>query len=245
MQSLNIGKFPPFTAFAILAANFLFSGCAFQPGSHTDSLLKPRTTRITWFGNQCFQITSSLGTSILINPYKPGSHSLNLPHPFKPDVLLITNENPQANNEDAVQNTPVVFRSSIALGRNNYAGITFVGIPSTAPDGSLNIIFSWMLDEIKFCFLGHLATLPAPTYLHQIGRCDALFLPTSTGLSRSDISSLINALKPRIIIPIGPRQTITKSTSFLPNPHHFSTPTLLINQHALPQHPVTIILPSK
>ena len=98
--------------FVILAATaamaFLFTGCF--GGEVAPAPVRPRLTRIETLGNQCFRITSSLGTSILTNPYAPKTGGRTLPSPLKADILLVTAERSDANNINALENQPALLR---------------------------------------------------------------------------------------------------------------------------------------
>jgi len=168
----------------------------------------PREVRIEWLGNQAFRISSSIGTSILTDPFADGMGGRSLPSPLKPDIVLISHERPEANNINAMDNQPVIFRGSVGTGVNNATGIRIRGIPTFRnPDvetvDRMNIVYSWQMDGIRFCFLGALENPLSSYQVSQLGTVDVLFLPVGGSLSESDRQTVVSQIRPRVIIPMG------------------------------------------
>ena len=90
---------PRLVFLAILLALAGCGGRAVQPAPE-------RMVRIDWIGNQCYRISSSLGTSILTNPFASGIGGRKLPSPLKADIVLVTSEKPEFNNINAIENQP-------------------------------------------------------------------------------------------------------------------------------------------
>ncbi len=156
----------------------LFAGCG---GREAAQQASAREVRVDRLGNQCFRITSSLGTSILTDPYASGTGGRTLPSPLKPDVVLVSHERADANNVDATDNQPTVFRGSMGIGVNNATGIAIRGIATQREPGQetvdgMNIVYSWSMDGMKFCFLGSLMNSLTPEQVSQLGAVDVLFL---------------------------------------------------------------------
>ncbi len=192
--------------FFLAAAAVFLAGCGGNEvaPSSTDQ----RETRVEWLGNQCFRITSSIGTSILTDPFSSGAGGRTLPSPLKPDIILISHESSDANNSDAADNQPTVFRGSIGIGANNATGIRIHGIPTfrdpdkETPDG-MNIVFVWQMDGMRFCFLGALLNQLSSAQVSQIGPVDVLFVPVGGSLSPSSRQTVLEQLRPRLVIPMG------------------------------------------
>lgn len=189
----------------LLAGTLLLAGCGgrgmAQPGA-------VRQARIDWLGNQCFRITSSLGTSLLTNPYSPGTGGRTLPSPLKPDIILISHERSDANNVDATDGQPTVFRGSMGIGVNNATGIGIRGVatfkdPDSESIDGMNILYAWSMDGMKFCFLGSLANPLTPSQLAQLGTVDVLFVPVGGPLSASARESVLLQIRPRVVVPMG------------------------------------------
>lgn len=161
--------------------------------------------RITWHGNQCFTFTSSIGTSLMTNPPTSG---VTLPQPMKPDIILVSQERADANNVNAADNTPMVFRGSVAGGLNNAAGIRIRGVatfrdPTLENVDGMNIVYAWTMDGIRFCMLGWLENALTPYQASQIGPVDVLIVPVGGSLSAKDREAVLAQLRPRIVIPAG------------------------------------------
>ncbi len=190
----------PIFALAALAGVFL-QGCG---GGSQEVVTQARPVRITWHGNQCFTFTSSIGTSILTNPFEGGG----LPSPLKPDILLISQERPEANNINAADNQPTIFRGSVAMGVNNASGIRIRGIatfpnPDRETVDGMNIVYTWTMDGIRFCHLGWLANPLTPYQLSQLGPVDVLIVPVGGPLSPEDRQTVLAQVRPRVVIPAG------------------------------------------
>lgn len=192
-----------FLAFAA-AGVFLFAGC----GGREVQQAAPREVRVDWLGNQAFRITSSIGTSILTNPYVAGTGGRTLPRELRPDIILISHERPDANNIDAADNQPTVFRGSMAMGINNANGMAIRGVatfrdPDRESAEGMNIVYSWAMDGMRFCFLGSLAGPLTPAQVSQLGTVDVLFVPVAGSLSPSAREAVLSQIRPRLVIPMG------------------------------------------
>lgn len=174
----------------------LLAGCGGREPAPTNS--PSREVRVDWLGQQSFRITSALGTKIITNPFSGG-----FPGGQRPDIVLISTERSDANNVDAFDNTPTVFRGAVGMGANNATGLRFRGIPTfknpevETPE-SMNLVFVWTLEGMRFCFLGHLQSELTPSQVLQIGAVDVLFAPSGRGGSAA-----VSQLRPRVIIPMG------------------------------------------
>lgn len=189
----------------LTAAAVLLTGCG---GREVAPVSDQRETRVEWLGNQCFRITSSIGTSILTDPFASGTGGRTLPSPLKPDIVLVSHESSDASNVDATDNQPTVFRGSMGIGANNATGIRIRGV-STFPNPDretvegMNIVYVWQMDGMKFCFLGSLMNPLSPAQVSQIGPVDVLFVPVGGSLSPSARENVLAQLRPRLLIPMG------------------------------------------
>ena len=191
---------------AMAAIAVILTGCS--GGEVASAPVRPRLTRVESLGNQCFRITSSLGTSILTNPYAPKTGGRTLPSPLKADILLVTAERPDANNINALENQPALLRGSVGIGCANITGVPIRGVPSyrnpDAPSADgMNLAYTWVMDGIRFCFVGNMDHLFVPDELSQIGAVDVLFAPAKSLLTASERDQAIKQLRPRLLIPMG------------------------------------------
>ena len=187
-----------------LALILALAGCGGETHAPKSS---PRYTRIDWLGNQCYRITSPIGTSILTNPYAAKTGGRTLPSPLKTDIVLITAERPDSNNINAIDNQPAILRGGVGIGLATITGIRISGVPTyrnaqiQSVDG-MNLTYTWVMDGMKFCFLGRQSKPFDADQLTQIGAVDILFLPMDT-LGGESRNAVLAQLRPKAVIPMG------------------------------------------
>lgn len=213
---------------SLLAVMGVFlAGCAAPEVAPVASA--PREVRVDWLGQQSFRITSALGTKIITNPFSGG-----FPNNQRPDIVLITTERSDCNNVDAFDNTPTVFRGSVGIGTNTATGLRIRGVPTyknpeqESPD-SMNLVYVWTMDGMKFCFLGHLRNDLTSSQVLQIGSVDVLFAPPG-GASTAAVAQL----RPRVIFPMG-RDTIVSRVHTVPGS------SVLLTKAVLPEEPTALV----
>ena len=225
---------------AMAAMAVLFTGCF--GGEVASAPARPRLTRIEFLGNQCFRITSSLGTSILTNPYAPKTGGRTLPSPLKADILLVTAERPDANNINALENQPALMRGSVGIGCANITGVPIRGVPSyrnpDAPSADgMNLTYTWVMDGIRFCYVGNMDRLFAPDQLSEIGAVDVLFAPVKTLLKASERDQALNQIRPRLLIPMGTGKWTAGAVKTIEG-KNFS-----LSREMLPSQTLTLVFP--
>jgi L-ascorbate metabolism protein UlaG (beta-lactamase superfamily) len=203
-----------------------------------------REVRVDWLGNQAFRISSSIGTSILTNPYAAGTGGHTLPSPLKPDIILISHERPDANNIDAAENQPTVFRGSMGVGVMNANGIGIRGVATFKDPGNetpegMNIVYSWAMDGMRFCFLGSLTGPLSAAQLSQLGTVDVLFVPVGGPLPPSARETVLAQIRPRVVIPMGHRAGWTYGSV-----QSVEGRSVLLSRPALPLQTTTLLFGS-
>ena len=187
-----------------MALVLALAGCGGETHAPQSS---PRYTHIDWLGNQCYRITSPIGTSILTNPYAAKTGGRTLPSPLKTDIVLITTERPDSNNINAIDNQPAILRGGVGIGLATITGIRIRGVPTyrnaqiQSVDG-MNLTYTWVMDGMKFCFLGRQSKPFDADQLTQIGAVDILFLPMDT-LGGESRNAVLAQLRPKAVIPMG------------------------------------------
>lgn len=223
---------------ALLAAAALaLAGCGTPEKPTQSSTL--RETRIEWLGNQCYRFTSSIGTTILANPYAAKTGGRTLPSPLKSDVVLVTAERPDFNNINAIDNQPSVLRGGVGIGVNNVTGIRILGVPTyrnpemPTSDG-MGIIYTWTMDGMRFCFAG-VPTRPLDAeQLAQTGTVDILLL-NPDALSAEARAQILAQLRPRLVIPAGASGWTTGGI------HSANGPKFAFTREMLPQQTTTLL----
>jgi len=219
----------------------LLVGCAGSSRQTTSE----RYTRVDSLGHMCFQITNSLGTKILTNPYAPGSTGHRAPRGLRPHILLISHERSDANYVNITEADPRIFRGLVAAGPNTASGLTINGLPVASVPGStdpagLNILFSWQQDGMRFCFPGNLPRGLTSEEISRIGPVDILFLPIDQPGSLSDAArhELVERLRPKLVIPMaGRRSSIERWSSSYQDVMHLPGRSFLISRQTLPSQP--------
>ena len=213
------------------------AGCGSQREVSSTTTPASRQMRVEWLGHECFQFTSSFGLRVITNPFD--SSVGTMPKGLSPEVLLVTTEQPAFNNDDAMENTPVIFRGAVGTGMNNASGMRIRGVPTyrdAAKSGEMNLVFCWTMDGMHICFLGNIQGPLSGSQLSEIGTVDVLFLPVGLPASLSDAerSQLIEQLHPRVIVPMGPRSAVTSWGATQPHPYPVGGSTMMLSHGTLP-----------
>jgi L-ascorbate metabolism protein UlaG (beta-lactamase superfamily) len=223
---------------------WLLVGCA---GPNETAPARSRYARVDWLGHESFVITSSIGKKVLTNPYTPGSTRAAFPRGLRPDVLLVSTERADANFVDAFDNSPTTFRGAIGIGTNNAAGLRIRGIPSygnpEASSGELNLIFTWSLEGMRFCYLGNVQSRLMPGQALQVGPVDILFLPVGLPAELADEERLmiVRQLRPRLIILMGRPEGFSGFASRFPKVYRPRKPSILLSKEILPIDQMVVV----
>lgn len=160
--------------------------------------------QIRWFGHSCFQLITSAGTKIVMDPYDPSVGSL--PADLTADVVLMSHQHFDHNYVKAVKGK---FIAVDAPGPRRIADVNITGIPSWHDDQmgtkrGFNIIFLMETDGIRLCHLGDLGTVPSKDEL--LGLTDIDYLLTPVGgtytIDPAAADKLITTIMPRVVIPM-------------------------------------------
>src|SRR5208337_3033853 len=194
---------------SLLLAVLLLVGCWSRHKHNEPAYTGPREVTIEWLGHGCFRVTSSIGLTILTDPFNPSV----LNYPVKAgsvpaDVVIVTHEDDTANYTDLAAGSPIIFRSSMANGVNRASGVLIRGIQTSSESLSatakLNVAYTWSMDGIRFCDLGAIEDAVTPSEALNIGRVDVLFLPVGgpPDFPEDKRRRTIDRLQPRVIVPM-------------------------------------------
>jgi len=194
---------------SLLLAVLLLSGCWSRHKKHENAYTGPREVTIEWLGRGCFRVTSSLGLTILTDPFNPklvgGSAKAGS---VAADVVLVSHEDETANYTDLAASSPIIFRSSMAEGVNRASGVLVRGVRTSsenlAVSSRLNVAYTWAMDGIRFCYLGAIEDAVSLSEALSIGNVDILFIPVGGSQNFNDQKRkiTIDRLRPRIVIPM-------------------------------------------
>lgn len=187
---------------------------------------------VRYLGHASFWISSSKGTSVVIDPY-----ASYIPYNFPPleaDIVVISHEHRDHNADYRVNGNPMVVKRThdfqceheLTVPRTQET-IAFHGIPTHHDNYSgrkrgPNTVWHWFLEGVHFCHLGDLGHLLTEQQLATIGKVDVLFVPVGgkETLDPTEAALVCNQLNPRLVFPM-----------------HYSTEA--IAKHELADHPLS------
>jgi hypothetical protein len=194
---------------SLLLAILLLSGCWSRHKQRENAYTGPREVTVQWLGRGCFRVTSSLGLTILTDPFNPKLVGNSVkPSSIAADVILVTHEDETANYTDLVGGSPIIFRSSMAEGVNRASGILVRGVRTSsenlAASPNVNVAYTWAMDGIRFCTLGAIEDPISPSEALNLGNVDILFLPVggSQNFNEQKRRITIDRIRPKIIVPM-------------------------------------------
>ena len=162
--------------------------------------------KIKWLGHSSFLVTSEDGTKIITDPYGIERTMSYAPINESADVVVISHNHRDHNNEGAVKGNPQSIKGE---GIKKAKGIEFRGIAShhDAAGGSLrggNVIFCFRVDDINVCHLGDLGHILTHEQITDIGLVDVLLIPVGGyfTIDCKQATAISQSLKPRVIIPM-------------------------------------------
>jgi L-ascorbate metabolism protein UlaG (beta-lactamase superfamily) len=193
---------------AIIAVGWMLMGCCW-PGWAGSAATGAEQTRVQWFGQAFFQLTSSGGVRVVIDPFDNTFFNYPMPKDLAADVLLVTHEHNDHNNAGIIGGSPLVCRSTRGVGRFERAGVIITGTAAfhdenRGSDRGPDTIYSFALDGVRFCHVGDLGCLLTGEQLKNIGPVDVLLLPVGGHftLDVAKLDKLVAQLNPRVVVPM-------------------------------------------
>lgn len=215
--------------------------------------------KIKYFGHSAFKITQEKhGVRVITDPYEPNSYDGAIRYSEIEDeaeVVTISHNHPDHNNFIGITSKPEVMK---VIGRVEKGGITLNGIETfhdTAKGANRgrNIVFTITADDITVCHLGDLGHPLTEEQIKKIGRIDILLIPVggSFTIDKDAIDSVINSLKPKIIIPMHYKTdkcglSIAGVDAFLKGRkgvRHFKESEIAIKKDLLPKETEIFVIP--
>src|ERR1700738_4499581 len=191
---------------SLLLAVLLLVGCWSRHKKNEAADTGPREVTIEWLGHGCFRVTSSIGLTIITDPFNPHATKVAT---VPADIVLITHEDDTSNYTDLVSGTPIIFRSSMASGVNRASGVLIRGIrtssESLAAAAKVHVAYIWAMDGIRFCDLGAIEDAVTPSEALNIGHVDVLFMPVGIpqNFTEDKRRLTIALLRPKFFVPTG------------------------------------------
>lgn len=154
---------------------------------------------IKWFGNSCFSLQDSLGHKILINPLDNITSS-------KVNIITFSQKPLNYFSYPYLKNKNILID---CIGLFKYNFVTIKGYNSYTDNikglkRGENIFFTYNIDNLILCHLGHLGHIIDNDLILSIGKIDILFVPIEGNITLNylDSTKLIEKLSPKIIIPM-------------------------------------------
>ena len=208
-----------------------------------------------YFGHSFFQLVTSRGTRIVMDPLAPGWY----PTPdVSADAVTIGREHQNHNWFPIVRGRPLLLRG---LRETPYAYewnqvrttvkdvlIYSVPIYVSRPDGDLfkGAAFAYDLGRLCVAHLGDLAHRLTPKQLKQFGKVDVALVPIGgrTTMGPWTARDVVEQLKPKVAIPMHYRDDLERVRIFTEGFPTRTVPegTLVISKAALPRKTEIVVL---
>jgi L-ascorbate metabolism protein UlaG (beta-lactamase superfamily) len=186
--------------FPALLAGVGFLGCSSTPTAPSE---RTSEVKVEWHGHNCFSLKSSIGLSVVTDPFNPALVSYPKPANLNADLLLMSGEDPNASNSDLIANSAPMLRGTGGAGRTTISGIPVNGVE--VPGFRVNTAYSFRLDGVRFCHLGNPERPLTQSEAQRLGPVDVLFLPVGgpKNLDVRELDATVALLAPRIVVPMG------------------------------------------
>ncbi|MDD5145506.1 MAG: MBL fold metallo-hydrolase [Candidatus Pacebacteria bacterium] len=165
--------------------------------------------QIIWKGQSCFQLLAQKAknnqVSIVIDPFQD---EIGLKAPsLEADILLITHDHHDHNNEKAVSGSPFLINGP---GEYEVKEVYIQGILSFHDDAQGkergdNTIYTIDVEDLRICHLGDLGQKELTNeQLEKIGEVDVLMIPVGGNftISAKEALKIMSQIEPSITIPM-------------------------------------------
>ncbi|MBI4713781.1 MBL fold metallo-hydrolase [Candidatus Uhrbacteria bacterium] len=165
--------------------------------------------QISWLGLSSFEITTKTtnGEVVLVTDPYDNQTGLRFPRTIEGNVVMITHDEMDANNIEAVTGSPYIIRTP---GEFEVRGVFVFGIPAPLKREQKkgisieNILYRIESEGIHLAHLGAIDRELTDEELKRLQNIDILMVPVGGGgvLSPSDAAEVIRQIEPRVIIPM-------------------------------------------
>lgn len=162
---------------------------------------------VRWHGHSCFEIVSSKGTVIAIDPHDGRSLGIKPPR-ISADIVLITHEHFDHNAYSIVAK-PSATVFSMHVGKESIDDIWFIGVEAyhdreRGRRRGRTIIYKLYVDGVSFVHVGDLGHELDVEYSTKLGSIDMLMIPVggTFTIDAKGAWKTIDNIKPRAVIPM-------------------------------------------
>lgn len=168
---------------------------------------------ISFYSHSTFKISSKKAV-IITDPFDPKQTGIKFPKVEASIVLVSDHKNPNHNKIEFVSGKENK-KPFVTLGPGEYEidGVNIVGIGADGNEkegGSQKItIYQFVIDGIRFGFLGNLVQKLNQEQLEALNEVDVLFVPVggTSSLSAKEATEVISQVEPKYIIPMHYRES--------------------------------------
>lgn len=175
---------------------------------------------LSWFGLSAFRLETK-NAVLVLDPYGPTV----APRPLraKADIVTVSKQgSPTHGHVEGILGTPFVIDHP---GEFEVKSVFIQGLPAESGTGNgaaesesaCPTVFTFDSDDLKLAHIGDLRSVPSDEVLENIDGVDVLFLPVGGGdtLDPEAAMRVVNAIEPRVVVPMHFRQDGWKSTEKL------------------------------
>jgi L-ascorbate metabolism protein UlaG (beta-lactamase superfamily) len=208
---------------------------------------------IKWFGHSFFQITSSMGTIIITDPF--GAMGFPMPEVW-PNIVTVGREHGNHNNVGLAKGNPIILRGLKEGGEEwnevhlNFRDVLVYNVPvhqRGVPNYLKGSGFIFEVDGLCICHSGDVSEAFNEDQLQLIGHVDIL-LQTIGGVYTATpeaAKKIIEKLEPKIVVPMHYWYNMGVLERFLDGTYPantLNTNKFTISKDALPDHTEIFIL---
>jgi L-ascorbate metabolism protein UlaG (beta-lactamase superfamily) len=159
--------------------------------------------QLSWLGLSSFEIsTKNAGGEVVVvtDPYD-NQTGLRFPRTLEGHLVLISHNEPDANNVAAVTGTPHIVDIP---GEFEVRGVFVFGMNTPLKRGIPNVVYRIETEGMHLAHLGALDRELTDEELKHLGNIDVLMIPVGGAgvLSPSLASEVIAQIEPRVVIPM-------------------------------------------
>ncbi len=160
--------------------------------------------RLEWIGHACFKLTLESGVKVFTDPYDESVGITMIP--LKADVITMSHEHHDHNEESQIIGEPVILRGDtpLALG-----GLAITAHASYHDDvqgekRGQNFIRVFEAEGLKIVHMGDQGCMPEESILSEIAGADALLIPVggTYTLNAAQAKEVIARVRPKCVVPM-------------------------------------------
>jgi L-ascorbate metabolism protein UlaG (beta-lactamase superfamily) len=176
---------------------------------------RPKSTKestssvsIRWFGQSAFRVTTSGGTTFVIDPVNFKGY--RMPEGTTGAIVTVSHEHMDHNAVETVSGTPLVLRGTdsncevVNAVDTTLGGVRIYTVPSYHDPGhhGRNAIFVFEFDGLRLVHLGDIGTVLTEEQIAAIGEVDILMIPVGGmyTIAAPGADSIVNQLHVRRLV---------------------------------------------